>query len=43
MNFKRNNKKNVNERNSLFENMLGKVYNKPINIYGDLLEKPKTQ
>ena len=43
MNFKRNNKKNVNERNSLFENMLGKVYNKPINIYGDLLEKPKTK
>jgi len=41
MNFKRKSKINVNERSSLFENMLGKVYNKPINIYGDLSEKPK--
>ena len=43
MNFKRNSKKNVNERSSLFENMLGKVYNKPINTYSDLAEKPKTK
>jgi glycosyltransferase involved in cell wall biosynthesis len=43
MNFKRNTQKNVNERSSLFENMLGKVYNKPINIYGDLSEKSKTK
>jgi glycosyltransferase involved in cell wall biosynthesis len=42
MNFKRNTQKNVNERSSLFENMLGKV-NKPINIYGDLSEKHKTK
>jgi glycosyltransferase involved in cell wall biosynthesis len=43
MNFKRNTKKNVNERSSLFENMLGKVNNKPINIYSDLSEKSKTK
>ena len=43
MNFKRNTQKNVNERSSLFENMLGKVHNKPINLYGDLSEKPKTK
>ena len=43
MNFKRNSKININERNSLFENMLGKVYNKPINLYGDLPEKLKTK
>jgi glycosyltransferase involved in cell wall biosynthesis len=43
MNFKRHTQKNVNERSNLFENILGKVYNKPINIYGDLSEKPKTK
>ena len=43
MNFKRNSKINVNKRNCLFENMLGKVYNKQINLYGDLSETPKAK
>jgi len=43
MNFKRHAQKNVNERSNLFENILGKVNNKPINIYGLLSEKPKTK
>lgn len=45
MNFKRHTQKNVNERSNLFENILGKVNNKPINIYGRgrLSEKPKTK
>ena len=43
MNFKRKTRKNVNERNSLFENMLVKVNNKSINIYSDLSRKPKTK
>lgn len=43
MNFKINSKKNVNERSSLFENMLGKVNKKPINIHSDLAKKPKAK
>ena len=42
MNFKRKKQIKINERSSLFENILGKIYNKPINIYGDIAEKPKT-
>ena len=43
MNFRKINKKNLNERSRLFENMLGKVHNKPINIYNDLPKTPKTK
>ena len=38
MNFKRNIKRNINDRNSLFENIVGKVYNKPINDRNNVFE-----
>lgn len=43
MNFKRNKQRNINNRSSLFENILSKVNNNPINLYGRLHEKPKAK